>query len=824
MDGSRFISGLFLNSQVAANQSPTASGAVLAREGPGGIIPGLSPLLAECGVSMGSRTSAYSIARFGAFEWDRESLELRREGKPVRIQKQPLQLLEMLLERPGQMVSRQELQKRLWPGDTFVDFEDGLNTAIKKLREALGDEREKPQFIETVPRHGYRFISRVEIAEVALPNGVQTADGIPAPELASVQGVSPKTRNHLGIWIGVALALVSVAGLASWLTQSRPALSFASRDSVLICDFENGTGEAHLDDALRTAFTVSLEQSRHFNVFPRARLGSILQLMGKPGDSRITPALGREICQRESIRGLIACSVARVGQEYALSAELIDPQTGETVGTYTERVKDENHVLDALDRISAEARADLGESLYQIHKANCPLPQVTTSSLTALKEYAEGTSLWHQGKYVDSVAHLKTALGADPDFAMAHVALAVANFSYIVNDQPAGQREYDKALAVTARTTERERLFIQASYADDLGHVIPADWQTLSNYAHFLRSHGRQEEAIQRYQEILRVAPDDATTYVQLATAYKSLMKLPEALRAYSEAFRLRPEWITTGNINREYGFALVENGEEEKAVQVFSALLADPKTKENGLRSLALLDLYHGRYASARRRFQDALLLDESPPAALSIARVHLWLSILAEGQGDTREELRQLDAAAAQIKNLGPKVVFGTWVGLEYARAKATAQAKGIESLIAPLADLKNPEQAGYLHLLQGEIALAEGHTAQAIYLLSLADHDNNTSFSTEALAHAYQVSGSTDKAIPQYEKFINEPVRSLSWESQQRWVAAHYTLAEDYLARGDRDKASQMLGALLTMWKDADPGLPLLKKAQELRARIP
>jgi DNA-binding winged helix-turn-helix (wHTH) protein/tetratricopeptide (TPR) repeat protein len=773
---------------------------------------------------------AQSAIRFGPFEWDPESVELRREGARVRIQKQPLELLAVLLERPGRVVTRQELQKRLWPENTFVDFEDGLNTAVKKLREALGDEREHPQFVETIPRHGYRFISQVEVVDASPSNGHRAAAS------ATASGVASKSQSRQKTWIALGAAVVVLGGLALWLTISRPAFSFASQDSVLVADFENGTGEPQLDDALRTAFTVSLEQSRHFNVFPRARISSVLQLMGKPPDSRITPALGREICQRENIRGLIASSLARTGQEYALSAELIDPQTGNTVRSYSERVHGEDHVLDALDKISSEARADLGESLYQIHNANRPLPQVTTPSLAALRDYAEGVSLWRQGKFKDGATLLRAAVTADPDFAMAHAALGGVYFSYIDNNQPTGQREYEKALALSSRTTERERLHIQLDYEADLGHVnsaeslyrvylekYPDDWQVLSGYARLLRTNGRQREAIVQYEKMMRVAPDDARTLVEMATAYQSLGKVPEALRAYSDAFKINPQWLTTGNINREYGFTLVENGEDEKAGQVFSALLADTKTRETGLRSLSLLDLYHGRFASARSRLEEALLIDGSPVVPLSIARVHLWLGMVAEGQGNTQEELKQLDAAAALIKDIGPKVVFGAFVGLEYARAKAIAKAEEIEKLIASLADPKSAEQSGYLHLLQGEIALAKGQSAEAIDLLKLADNDNSTPFSVEGLAHGYQQTGATDQAIFWYEKLLIGANLPISWEPQQRWVAAHYTLAEDYLARGERDKANQVLTKLLTMWKDADADSPLLKQALALRTRI-
>lgn len=783
---------------------------------------------------MGIQPPTRPVIRFGLFEVDPELVELRRSGVRVRVQKQPLQLLAVLLERPGQIVTRQELQKRIWSGDTFVDFENGLNIAVKKLRESLGDETDHPKFIETIPRTGYRFMAQVEFADLAHTNGNSAAQHSNASEIPA--RINTKTRGHQTLWLGVGAALLIVAGLAIWLTHGWPAFSFAPRESVLVTDFENETGEPQLDNALRTAFIVSLEQSKHFNVFPRARIGSVLQLMDKPPDTRITSAVGREICQRENIRGLIAGTLTRTGTEYALSAELIDPQTGTTIRSYDERAHGEDHILEALDRISTAARADLGESLYEIHSTNRPLPQVTTPSLVALKEYTDGGSLCHQGKFKDGVSLLRAAVATDPGFAMAHAALGDAFFSYLSNDPSNGKREYDQALVLSTRTTERERLRIQAEYADDLGHAEPADslyrvyldrypddWDVLSNYALFLRKHNRQPEAIARYQEILRVAPDDAKAYVDMATAYRSLGKLPEALNAYSQAFKLNPQWLTTGNINREYGFALVESGDDEKAEQVFSALLADQKTRETGLRSLALLDLYRGRYASAQGKFHDALQIDESPAMPLSVARVHLWLAIVAEGQGNSREEINQLDAAAGQIKNLGPKVIFGAFVAIQYARAKATAQAEAIEKFIAPLVDTKSAEQSGYLHLLQGEIALAQGHSAQAIDLLKLADNDNSTPFSIEALADAYQQSGDTDQAILWYEKLLNGPVRSLSWEPQQRWVAAHYTLAEDYLARGERDKANAVLATLLGVWKDADPDLPLRKQALALRNRI-
>ncbi|MGB7285172.1 MAG: winged helix-turn-helix domain-containing protein [Candidatus Acidiferrum sp.] len=774
---------------------------------------------------------------FGPYEADLPAGELRKNGARIKIQDLPLRLLSVLAENAGQVITRDELQRRLWPEDTFVDFEDGLNTAVKKLREALGDDAEKPRYIETIPRRGYRFVAEVK-------HSSPSAREVPARAEKSRSGTNDKRapaivvrQNRWKTWVAGAVTVVAIlGGLAIWLLYGRPAFSFSPRDSVLVTDFENQTGDPRFDDALRTAFTVSLEQSRRANVFPRVRLGTVLQLMGKSSTERITPALGREICQRENIRGLVTGSITRTGQEYALSAELIDPQTGATVRSYMERSYGEDHVLDALDVIAADIRHDLGESLYQIHRADRSLPEVTTSSLTALKQYADSAALWHQGRYQDSITLLRAAIQSDPDFAMAHAALGSDYFSYIVNAQAQGKEEYEEALALSSRTTDRERLIIQAGYAADLQHVedadalyraylgrYPDDWTMLSNYAQLLRKHGRVLEAVAQYKELIRVAPDNARTYVELATAYRTLNQLPEALSAYAEAFRLDPYQITAGDIGREYGFALVQNGEDQKAEQIFSSMLEKAETRESGMRSLALVDLYHGHFASAKVRFEECLTILQNQRAALSTSRVHLWLAILMHGQGDARAEQREIDSAAGNIDQIGPKVVFGSWIGRQYVLAGALQKAERMENLIAPLADSKNAEQTGYLHLLQGEIALAQGQPDRAIELFALSNTENSTSFSLEALARAYQKAGKTGDAISWYEKLLSLPARAIGWEPQQAWLAAHCTLAEDYLARGDREKAKQTVDRLLDLWKDADPNLPLHKEAINLLARI-
>jgi DNA-binding winged helix-turn-helix (wHTH) protein/tetratricopeptide (TPR) repeat protein len=768
--------------------------------------------------------------------------ELRKNGHRIRLQEKPLRVLALLAERQGQVVTREELRKHLWPEDTFVDFETGLNTAVSKLRDALSDSAESPRYIETIPRRGYRFIPRVEFVPAAWTGASVTGEAAealtvtPASSAASegVAGTKKRAPRPLLI-LSVVLALFAGA-LAVWFFQGRSAFSFNSRDSVLITDFDNQTGDPRFDNALGMAFVVSIEQSRYANVFPHTRLDSVLPLMGRPPGQRITASLGREICQRENIRGLLTPSITRTGQEYAISAQLIDPRTGETVRSFTERAHGEDHILEALDVLAKETREALGESLYHIQLANKRLPQVTTTSLTALQQFAEGSLLWNQGKYTEAIALYQAAVASDPNFAMAHAALGNAYYSYITNAPDDGKREYEKALSLASHTTDRERMLIEAHYAADRKHndeasqlyrgyldLYPDDVVIRFDFANLLRGSGHLEEALEQYKEVTQRAPDFAHAYIGIASTQRLLGNYSDAIRAYAKAFEIAPGWLTSGNVPREYGFTLVANGEDQKAEQVFTTLLANPVTRENGNRSLAFLDLYHGRYASAQRRLEESLNILRGYNSPLSEGRVHLLLAIVAEGRGNGKEQRKQLDAAQATLGEMQVKVIFGAMLGDAYVQAGVADEAQKILAMIKPLADPHNVEHAGYLDLLQGDVELLQGHGEEALRLLQQSDAENATALSMEALAHAYKQLGNGDKFASSCEAMFRKPEQFLGWEPQQRWLEARYTLALEYSARGDKQKARAMLATLLDLWKDADPDLPLLKQAKAEYAKL-
>ncbi len=713
-----------------------------------------------------------------------------------------------------------------------------LNEAPRPLQE--WNRRSSPQVeaivfkaLDKQPDLRYQSARELRVDLERLGAGQASSSAVAGVPFRSRPGWKHALGAHPRIIYSSAIFLAIAAAAVWWLVGARPVLSFAPRDWLLITDFDNQTGDPLFDRSLLTALTVSLEQSPHANVFPRPRMVGSLHRMGKTGDEKITEELAREISQREAIRAILSCSIAKVGQQYALTARLVDPQSGMAVRSYYETAKDQDHVLDALGSVATHVRRDLGESMLATSKADRPLPMVTTRSLQALKLFADGGALWSKGKWDGAMQAFESAVKADPDFAMAHASLGDAFYSHVYNNPSSGKVHMDKALQLAERTTERERLYVQTRYAQDLGHVsearscfdvylkaYPDDWGMRFNYAALLRSNGQPQDALEQYKELLRMEPNNPFNYIDMATTYNELGNYAEALRNYEQAFKLDPSWKTNQNINNEYGMTLFRTGDEAKARETFELAFAKPDLKPRGLRSLAWLDLYQGKYAAAKPRLEEALLSDESFKWSLSILREHNLLALVANGQGDRAGQLRELDLAVPFLATSGLQVRAGLWLGAQYARAGSLPKAGEMLEKIRAVADANNPEDSGDLQVLEAEVALANGNGERAIERFSLADGTKRSPLTMEGLARAYKVIGNTEQATVWYERLLASPDPPLGWEPQQDWLAAHYELARIYFAKGDKVNAAKQLDWLLDAWKDADPGLPLLKNALSLK----
>jgi serine/threonine protein kinase/Tfp pilus assembly protein PilF len=675
---------------------------------------------------------------------------------------------------------------------------------------------------------------RVDLDRLAIPSSLSVP--VLAPRTGVVSRVWQTARLHPRLSSLSAVGAFGAIALLWWLAAARPVLSFAARDFILVTDFDNQTGDPLFDRSLLTALNVSLGQSAHANVFPPGRIAESLRRMGKKTSEKIDEAIGREICLRENLRALLSPSISRVGQQYIVSARLINPQTGEAARSYAETAKDQDHILEAVGRVATEIRRDLGEPLLERWKADRAPPQVTTASLQALKLYADGLDFWSKGQYNAGVGAWRSALEADPDFAMAHAALGNALYSFIYHDPVEGKTHYEKALQLSERTSDRERLYIRAKYADALNHFAeaaqlfelylknyPDDWRVRSSLADLYRDNDRPQEAIEQFKEVLRLSPSSAAAYVNMATCYSALGKFSESVRFWEEAFKIEPSWIRNGNLNHEYGFTLIQAGNEAKGREVLEKALGVPDLKPRGLRSLAYLDLFHGRYRDAKPRLQEALLLDTARQAPLSELREHNLIGLVYDGLGDRAAWIRELDQALPLFLGLPEKGRPAVWIGVAYARNGVAAKAAQILEAVKPLADLNNAMQASDLHLLEGEVELARGNKQHALELLLLADREKSSGLTLASLARAYQVTGDAEQAIRWNEAFLGMKDPPLGWEPQQDWIAAHVNLAKLYLARGEKDKARARLGEFFALWKDADPELPLLKEAQRLEKEL-
>lgn len=791
------------------------------------------------------------VYRFGPFRLDLRSGDLTRNGRRIQIQEKPRQILIALVQRPGDLISRAELRDRLWPADTFVDFEDSLNTAMRHLREVLSDNPQSPRYIETSRGRGYRFVAHVEpvavqevlhhLQEAVSGEASATEPSRQAPAAVEQIPATEHRVSHHRLRIGWFLVGCSVAagvgGIWYWLGRGHSVLSSGRRDPVLIADFENQTGDARFDKALATAFTVSLEQSRSLNIYSRLEAENALHLMQKRDDEPITATVGREICQRENLQGLVVPGITRAGREYRLTAQLIDPSTGIAVASYSETAHDEDHILAALDSISTDIRRDLGESRYDIHQSSRPLPQVTTASLQALQQYADGVEFFERGQADKAADHYQAAIAADHGFAMAHAALGYTYYSFYFNEPKLGEQEFRTALALASRTTDREHALIEIRYAESAGRIAdalelyrsylerwPGDWDARYFYARLLRMNGHAAESVPMYQRLIQESPNDSGVYIELAIADGTLGQISQSIQAYEKAFALDPHRLFDAQANEEYGAALIDFGQDAKAAQVYSRLLADPDTFANGERWLAFLDLYHGHYASARQRLQLALEKSREP---FSVARIHYMLAVIAEGEGNRREQIAQLDRIAASLDAIGPKVRYGALLGQAYARAGELAKSRKILAKILPLVNERVENQVAYTEMLRAEVAAAAGDYDSALQFIKppvAGGPDAAAVIIRESLAHLYQAAGKREEAIAWYLQFMNQGhTHAFGWEPQQQIFDAYYTLARDYRLAGDRASALSMLSGLLDKWKDADSNLPLLRKARLLRDQI-
>jgi eukaryotic-like serine/threonine-protein kinase len=357
-------------------------------------------------------------------------------------------------------------------------------------------------------------------------------------------------RNAL---IAFVLLAAAVAGSA-FFYYSRRAPSLTEKDTVLLADFVNTTGEAVFDGTLKEALAVQLGQSPFLNLFPEQSVRETLGYMGRSADERITRDIGREICERQGIKALLVGSISGLGSHYVITLEALNGRTGDAFAREQVEAESKEQVLGALGQAASRLRERLGESLGSIQKFSAPVQQATTASLEALRAFSLGDEQRARGRYLEAIPHYKRAVEIDPNFALAYARLATL-FGNLGQQEQAIEAS-QKAFALRDRVSERERFYISEKYythvtgeTEKIIEVLelwtrtyPNDYVPHNNLAIEYSKLGQWEKMLAATREAIRLGPATVEPYTNLAVAFMSLNRVDEARKVIDDGVRQKPD------------------------------------------------------------------------------------------------------------------------------------------------------------------------------------------------------------------------------------------------------------------------------------------
>jgi eukaryotic-like serine/threonine-protein kinase len=772
-----------------------------------------------------------STYEFGPFEVNPASGELLKYGRRVKLQEQPFRLLVVLLENAGHVVTREQIQNHIWQGNTFVDFDSSLRVAVRKLREALGDDAENPRYIETIPKRGYRFIAPAPRTPGPIPQGVDMA---PASAPAPVDSPGPKRWPWA---LALLLLLLVASGAGTVLFFSHGSRVFTAKDTVVLADFANQTGDPVFDDTLRQGMEIELEQSPFLALISEERIQQELNLMGQPPNAKLTPAIAREVCQREAAAAVLDGSIAQIGTHYLLTLKAINCVDGESLASTEAQASDKNHVLEALGKTASDMRYKLGETLSVVQKFNTPLEQATTPSLDALKALSTGRRVWFAEGEPSDIPFYKRAIELDPHFAIAYAWLGVAFTTLGESDVAAGYTR--KAYELRQRTSDPEKYFISSVfYKEVTGNLEEAQqscklWK--QDYPRSDQPHtylagaiypeiGQYEKASKEAEEALRLKPDLPIAYAFLMLGDMALLRLDEAQAAYEQA-RQRKLY------NPLYPLALYQiaflRNDRVKMAQMVAGSVGQPGAEDELLSLEADTAAYSGQVREARelsrRAMSSAELAKETEAAA-----TYLALSALREALfGNTVEARRR--ATLATERSTARDLQYGAALALMFGGDARRARALGDDL------GKRFPEdtmvQFNYLPTLRAKDALTRSNAAAAIALLSAATpyemgQSTASTYGWTALypvyvrGEAYLAARKGEEAGAEFQKIldhrgvvVNQPIGAL----------AHLQIGRANAMQGETEKARAAYQDFFTLWKDADPDIPIFQKAKQEYARL-
>jgi eukaryotic-like serine/threonine-protein kinase len=741
------------------------------------------------------------LYEFGPFRVDAEKELLLRDNETVPLAPKAFQVLLVLVRHNKQVVTKDDLMKTIWP-DTFVE-EANLSRNIFLLRKALGENPQDHLYIVTVPGRGYRFAEDVQLVP-------ERNLDIFAASHSKVQVHVTETRPWA--WIATAAILLLAAGGTFWfLRHRRPVLT--EKDTVVLADFVNSTGDPVFDGTLRQGLAVQLEQSPFLSLISDERIEQTLRLMDKPADARLTPEVTQEICERIGSAFALEGSIASLGSQYVLGLKAVNCHSGEILDEEQAQAVRKEDVLRALTGIASNFRVRVGESLGTIRELNTPLEQATTSSLEALQNYSIGLSIMKQGQFRSAIPLFERAIAIDPNFAMAYYVRGIAYEQ--AGDMDRSADDAKRAFSLVDRVSETERTDITAYYyrfTGELDKEIDA-WQlAIRNYPRSWDPHnqlaltyidlGQFEEGLKEGQESARLEPHVEPPWRRLLDAYMCLDRLPEA---DGVAAKVRAQEIDGSRIHQRFLELAYLQNDAVAAARETQWFAGKPEEYLSFGLQAAYLNM-HGRRRESHELYQRAA--DTARRQGLGyVAEDFEEADARADALSGNCETVRRLGrpalalaicgelAAAEKLAAQGEKLFpNGTiWNAVQLPEIEAMIEpARGIELLASAspyeraYPDAVYVRGLVYLQMKRGAEAAAE--------FRKIADHEGDSWGAT--WFHPY-------------------------WG--QYYALSYLGMARGYVLAGERTQAKDLYEKFFALWKTADADLPVLKQAKAEYARL-
>ena len=656
--------------------------------------------------------------------------------------------------------------------------------------------------------------------------------------VSASQAVVPRQPRSFPWKILVPLATLLVALVAGGLYwHSHRTVKLTDKDTIVLADFTNTTGDPVFDGTLRQGLSVQLEQSPFLSIISDQQIQQTLKMMGQIPDAKLTPEIALEICERTGSAAVLDGSIAQIGAPYLLTLKALSCSNGQSLASAEAQANDKSHVLDALGKTTSEIRNKLGESLGTVRKFDMSLEQATTPSLEALKSFSLGRKVQGTAGDAAAIPFFKQAVEIDSNFALAYAYLGIA-FTSI--GEPETAAEYTrKAYELRDRASEPEKYLISAIYYKEVtGNLEKAEQSCklwIQAYPRAASPHtylsaaiypaiGRYDGAVSEAMEAIRLKPDDSAAYVFLMFGYMALNRLQEANTTYRQAFdrKLHSALFSSAL----YQLAFLQN-DAAGMRQLATLSSGQPGIEDLLLAYEADTAAYFGRLRDAeefaRRAMESAEGAGEKEKAATFSAA-----SGLREALYGNAREARQHATLAMKI-SASVDVQYFSALALAYAGDTGRAQdlTEGLDKRFREATIV----QFNYLPTLRAKLALNRGNAPEALetlratapYELGFSTFSNyiwNVLYPAFVRGEAYLVARQGSEAATEFQKILDH--RGIVWNSPIG-ALAHLQLGRAYAMQADTAKAKVAYQDFLTLLKDADPDIPILKQAKAEYAKL-